>query len=165
MTPGHVQVFAIEPTPKPRQTRADRWIKRPPVLRYRAFADEVRLRHLELPTRYYHVVFVMTMPSSWPEKKKRLHEGCPHTDTPDKDNLEKALLDAVYGRDEHVWDGRVSKVWGRMGLIIVSASSLDLNPPIYLDPIYAAAASSRAQSWRSEVPWASTRRSGFRSAS
>ena len=37
-------IYDITPCPKPRQTQSDKWKKRPPVLRYRAFADEVRLK-------------------------------------------------------------------------------------------------------------------------
>jgi len=34
--------YKITPVPKPRQTRSDKWKQRPCVMRYRAFADEVR---------------------------------------------------------------------------------------------------------------------------
>lgn len=44
----------------------------------------------------------------------------PHMQKPDKDNLEKALLDCVFEEDSHVWDGRVSKLWGWTGAIIIT---------------------------------------------
>ena len=44
-------VYPITPVPKPRMTRRDRWAKRPCVLRYWAFKDEVRLRRVSLPDR------------------------------------------------------------------------------------------------------------------
>ena len=94
------------------------------MAQYRAFCDEVRLRRLTLPDSGYHVTFVIPMPRSWPKKKKALMDGQPHQQVPDKDNLEKALLDAIFGRDEHVWDGRVTKVWGVEGQIIVKEESL-----------------------------------------
>src|SRR5690606_13682513 len=59
------QEFAITATPKPRMTQADRWLKRPPVLRYRAFCDEIRLKGAKLPSRY-RATFVLPMPPSWP---------------------------------------------------------------------------------------------------
>ncbi|HHE6457291.1 TPA: RusA family crossover junction endodeoxyribonuclease, partial [Proteus mirabilis] len=34
-----MKVFNIEPVPKPRMTQADKWKKRPPVLKYFAFKD------------------------------------------------------------------------------------------------------------------------------
>ncbi|MBG3071584.1 RusA family crossover junction endodeoxyribonuclease, partial [Proteus mirabilis] len=45
--------------------------------------------------------------------------GKPHQQKPDKDNLEKALLDAIFDDDSRVWDGRVTKVWGKRGQIII----------------------------------------------
>lgn len=59
------------------------------------------------------------MPKSWTLKKKRKTVGQPHKQKPDKDNLEKALLDAVYDEDCCVWDGRVTKLWGWTGMIII----------------------------------------------
>lgn len=46
-------------------------------------------------------------------------DGKPHQQKPDKDNLEKALLDAIFDDDSRIWDGRVSKVWGATGMIRV----------------------------------------------
>lgn len=111
--------YDIVPIPKPRMTRRDTWAKRPAVLRYRAFKDEVRLKGLTLPEFGYHVTFVIPMPKSWSKKKRAEMNGKPHQQTPDKDNLEKALLDALHTDDSHVWDGRVTKVWGEVGQIIV----------------------------------------------
>ncbi|VFS14514.1 Holliday junction resolvase [Yokenella regensburgei] len=112
-------VYSITPLGKPRQTRADKWKKRPGVLRYRAFCDEVRLHKITLPASGYHVIFVLPMPQSWSKKKRAEYDGKPHQSKPDKDNLEKALLDAIFGEDSHIWDGRVSKVWGQTGQIII----------------------------------------------
>lgn len=76
---------------------------------------------MHLPECGYHIVFVMPMPPSWSAKEKARMDGAPHQQTPDKDNLEKALLDAVFGQDKHVWDGRVSKLWGYEGAIRIGA--------------------------------------------
>ncbi|MCK4901406.1 MAG: RusA family crossover junction endodeoxyribonuclease [Anaerolineales bacterium] len=111
--------YSITPIPKPRMTRSDKWKKRPDVLRYRAFADEVRLKGVELPESGYHVTFVLPMPPSWSKKKRLAMSGQPHQQKPDKDNLEKALLDALFQDDSHIWDGRVTKIWGEQGEIIV----------------------------------------------
>jgi Holliday junction resolvase RusA-like endonuclease len=126
--------FLITPVPKPRQTQADKWKKRPAVMRYRAFADELRLkvrvRDVPLP---YHVVFVLPMPGSWSAKKKRLMNLQPHIVKPDKDNLEKAFLDALFPDDSHVWDGRASKLWGQKGEIWVRSIPSDWGQPRDLD--------------------------------
>lgn len=111
--------FPITPLGKPRQTRAGKWKKRPEVMRYRAFCDEVRLRGVNLPESGYHVIFVLPMPTSWSQKKRDLMRGQPHQQKPDKDNLEKALLDALFEDDCCIWDGRVSKIWGDAGQIII----------------------------------------------
>lgn len=113
------KVFNITPLGKPRMTRADKWKKRPEVLRYRAFCDEVRLNNVSLPESGYHVIFVLPMPPSWSKKKRSLMDGKPHQQKPDKDNLEKALLDAIFGEDSHIWDGRVTKIWGETGQMII----------------------------------------------
>lgn len=113
------KVYNITPLGKPRMTRADKWKKRPEVLRYRAFCDEVRLNKVTLAESGYHVIFVLPMPPSWSKKKRALMDGKPHQQKPDKDNLEKALLDALFGEDSHIWDGRVTKIWGETGKMII----------------------------------------------
>lgn len=111
--------YPIIPCPKPRMTRSDKWNRRAPVLRYRAFCDEVRLYKVQLPAAGAHVVFVIPMPSSWSAKKRQAMNGKPHQQKPDKDNLEKALLDALFDDDSHIWDSRVSKIWGEEGAIVI----------------------------------------------
>ena len=111
-------VYDIKPNTKPRMTRSDKWKQRPCVMQYRAFKDEVRLKKVYLPEAY-HIIFVIPMPKSWSKKKHLEMLYKPHKQTPDKDNLEKALLDALYCDDSHVWDGRVTKIWGYDGQIIV----------------------------------------------
>ena len=113
-----MKIYNIAPNTKPRMTQRDRWKKRPCVLKYHAFKDEVRLKGVELPDSY-HVIFVVPMPKSWSKKKQAEMDRQPHRQTPDKDNLEKALLDAIYSDDSHMWDGRVTKIWGTAGHIIV----------------------------------------------
>ena len=117
-----ISVFAIPPTAAPRQSRRDRWAPSKAVLEYRAFRDEVALKIKELPDDFFHAVFLIEMPKSWPERKKKQMSGEPHTTTPDKDNLEKALIDAVYrGRsDAHVWNTASTKLWAYHGAILIA---------------------------------------------
>ena len=114
-------IYDITPVPKPRMTRRDKWKKRACVVRYYAFKDAVRQAGITLPDNGYHVTFILPMPVSWGSKKHALMNGKPHQTKPDKDNLEKALLDALFGRDEHVWDGRVTKLWGCSGQIRIES--------------------------------------------
>lgn len=51
--------------------------------------------------------------------------GQPMTHTPDKDNLEKAVLDALFDEDSAIWDGRATKYWGYDGMILVR----EIEPP------------------------------------
>lgn len=114
-----MQIYQITPMGKPRMTRADKWKKRPEVMRYRAFCDEVRLRHVALPESGAHVTFVLPMPASWSKKKRQQNNGQPHRAKPDCDNMLKALMDALYDDDAHIWDCHITKVWGEAGQIII----------------------------------------------
>ena len=109
----------ITPVPKPRQTRADKWQKRPSVLRYRAFADELRyLLRRDFDFNGCGITFIMPMPKSWSKTRKQHTAGLPHTQTPDLDNLLKALLDAHMGDDSSVHKlSYVEKIWGPDGSI------------------------------------------------
>lgn len=118
-------IYDIDPVPKPRQTRSSKWKTSDREARYYDFKDDIIRTHTTLPEKGYHVLFVLKMPKSWSDKKKNRMRHKPHKQTPDKDNLEKALLDAIFhknskeGNDSHIWDGRVSKVWGDNGKIII----------------------------------------------
>ncbi|MDU1091911.1 MAG: RusA family crossover junction endodeoxyribonuclease [Leclercia adecarboxylata] len=114
-----MKTYNITPMGKPRMTRADKWKKRPEVLRYRAFCDHVRLLGVELPEAGAHVTFVLPMPKSWSNKKHQQFNGQAHQDKPDFDNMLKALMDAIYADDAHIWDARVTKLWGEEGQIII----------------------------------------------
>ena len=113
-------IYNITPVPKPRMTQRDRWSKREPVLNYLAFKDECKLKGVTIPECNYHVIFVIPMPKSWSNKKRGEMKGKPHQQRPDKDNLEKGLLDAVLKEDCRVWDGRATKIWGETGQIIIN---------------------------------------------
>jgi Holliday junction resolvase RusA-like endonuclease len=115
----NLTVYNITPVSKPRMTRSDKWKKRTCVEKYRSFKDEVRLKQVTLPESGYHVIFVLPMPKSWSKKKKSEMYMQPHRQRPDKDNLEKALLDALFQEDSHIWDGRVTKIWGETGAIMI----------------------------------------------
>lgn len=111
--------YDVIPVSKPRMTQRDRWAKRPAVLRYFDYCDQVRELGIELPNDGYHVIFLIPMAKSWSKKKRAEMNGTPHTLRPDKDNLEKALMDAVLSEDCAIWDGRVTKLWFETGHVIV----------------------------------------------
>lgn len=103
----------IHPMGAVRQNRSDLWKKRPRVLRYRAYRDELRAKmgDFVLPDGGVWLVFRLPMPPSWSMKKVAMMDGTPHRSKPDKDNLEKAFYDALFDDDSHLWDGRVTKLW------------------------------------------------------
>ena len=121
MTP--VARLNIPPCPKPRMTKADRWRKRPSVLKFFAFRDAVRqykeskvvlqspyhAHHLEFES--FEIVFHVPMPKSWSKKKKGYMNGSAHQQRPDLDNYLKAWKDSVYEEDAIVWRVKASKLW------------------------------------------------------
>ena len=109
----------ITPVPKPRQTRADKWKQRPSVLRYRAFADELRLKlPRDVNLNWSSIHFNLPMPKSWSKKKKAEMDCTPHTQKPDIDNLLKALLDAHYADDSGIHAlTMIRKSWSKTGYI------------------------------------------------
>ncbi len=112
-------IYPIDPMPKPRMTRADKWKQRPAVMKYRAYKDEIRLRGVSVPEASAHITFVIPMPASWSKKKRQSMNGMPHRQRPDIDNLHKGLLDALFTEDCQVWDHWITKVWGEQGAIII----------------------------------------------
>lgn len=113
-----IQVVDVLVVGKPRMTQRDRWQKRPAVLRYRAFCDELRLRRVRVPNRY-GAICILPMPPSWSEKTKAAMNGLPHLQKPDKDNIEKAIADALKANDQTIWDGAACKYWGYAPRLII----------------------------------------------
>lgn len=104
--------------PKPRMVKSDSWKRRDCVLRYWDYKE--RLLKVwgdrELP-HTFHVIFIMPMPKSWSKKEKLLMDGKPHQTKPDGDNMLKGLQDVLLKEDSHLWDVRVTKLWGVVGSI------------------------------------------------
>jgi Holliday junction resolvase RusA-like endonuclease len=110
-----------EPVGKPRMTQRDKWLKgsliRPAVRAYRNWAEGARLEALRAGalsiTRpcALELDAYFGMPASWTEKRKASGWGAPHRSTPDVDNIAKALMDALYDRDELIYKLRAAKFW------------------------------------------------------
>lgn len=114
--------FDIDPTVKPRETRKDRWNPRPSVQKFRAFRDHMRLLSntkgldgINYPKAGTWLIFLVPMPKSWNDRKKRDHNLTGKASTPDVDNLCKGFLDALFYKqpidDRTVWDTRITKLW------------------------------------------------------
>lgn len=115
-----IKSYPISPVAAPRQCRSDRWAPSPQVLRYRAFKDEVRLHQVSI-TAQCAVSFYIPMPPSWSDKKRAEYLGKPHQQKPDIDNLLKALFDAVFEDDAHIWSVDAEKRWGLVGSIVIGS--------------------------------------------
>lgn len=119
------KIYDIAPISAPRMTQSDKWKKprRSCVQQYFNFRDTVN----RLGVNFQNgdsVIFVLPMPDSWTAKKKATHDGKPHQQKPDVDNLLKALLDSIYGDDCHIWHiGDLKKQWGYAGCICVHTDS------------------------------------------
>ena len=126
-----LKLYDVTPTPAPRQSQRDAWKPSGPVLRYRAFRDEVTLKIHTLPEDYFHAIFLIPMPQSWTKKRKRACNGMKHPQKPDKDNLEKALVDAIYrhGDDSHIWNSSATKLWAWTGGILISDNYIKIDDP------------------------------------
>lgn len=106
----------MEPIGKPRQTRRDVWQLRPVVARYRAFADQLRLEAQKQLIEWESVgtlcvTAYFSVPPSWPKSKKADMANQPHRQTPDADNVIKAVMDALFPRDEGIHCISLMKRW------------------------------------------------------
>jgi len=116
----------ITPHTKPRMTRADKWKKRPCVVQYREFKDQLReqcsrVGLTELKPQLHTLIFCMPMPSSWSNKKKKEMLGKPHQQSPDLDNLCKGFWDAMLTQDNYIYSikGELGKYWAEKGMILL----------------------------------------------
>lgn len=122
---------------KPRQTRRDKHSPSKAVQRYRNWADEVRLRKVpEAMGSCNRVTFMVPMPRTWTPVRKQRAAYTPHTQTPDLDNMVKALLDACMpDGDQTVWSVWATKLWSWEPLIIVEAFPDNCRPLVRADLI------------------------------
>ena len=123
-----MQTYNIVPVSAPRMTRSDKWKKRPCVMRYFAFRDQVKEAKIQLQSPC-KITFYIPMPDSWSGRKRADFNGKPHMNKPDIDNLTKALLDSVFDDDAHMWSISVEKFWSEKGAITVEKFPQDVYLP------------------------------------
>lgn len=111
-------IYNVIPMGAVRMNKADAWKKRPVVLRYFRFKDDLRASGLNTIPEGGKIIFRLPMPASWSGKRKREADGKPHTQKPDLDNMLKAVLDTIYEEDCHIWNiGGLEKYWAYEGSI------------------------------------------------
>lgn len=107
--------FLVDPMGKPRMTQSDKWKKRKVVQKYWVYKDMLvqtaKGINFIMPECNYWIFCYISMARSWSKKKKKEFADCPHKLKPDKDNIEKGILDALCKEDSHIWDGRITKIW------------------------------------------------------
>lgn len=120
---GRVIRFTIPGPPmgKPRMTRSDRWKQRDCVLRYRAWADLARMcaKSAGCPIDALAVARLEIVAYFAPPSDKQARIGKPHRQTPDIDNVAKAFSDAVFKRDEGLYDVAAKKYWAQVSRLEV----------------------------------------------
>ena len=112
----------VTPMPAPRQNRSDRWKKRPVVLRYRAYSDELRKAWLAADFvlgEAIYMEFHFPMAKSWSKKKKEKMLGAKMQQKPDADNVVKGIQDSLLPEDCRVWHIEAKKFWAETGFIIL----------------------------------------------
>jgi Holliday junction resolvase RusA-like endonuclease len=97
-------------------TRQDKWKNppRPAVARYWAFKDEVNRQEkgvIPKDTNNLSWIAYIPIPKSWTKAKKIAMAGVLHRQTPDRDNIDKAILDALFKEDSGVATGTLTKRW------------------------------------------------------
>jgi len=116
-------VFQVPPQTAPRMTRRDRWKKRPCVVRYFEYRDQLRAKAIEygitLPNNFT-VTFYMAMPKSWSKKKKAANVGKPCQSKPDLDNVLKGFMDALRTNDASVYAVSASKFWSEQPGVVLA---------------------------------------------
>ncbi len=104
----------VTPIGKPRMTQRDRWAKRKCVLKYFDFKDKIKEETKDkLPEEIDNLSWIafFPMPKSWSKKKKLEYAGKPHRQRPDRDNIDKAILDALFEEDSVIYRGTIEKRW------------------------------------------------------
>lgn len=120
-------VVAGPPMGKPRMTQRDKWKQRDCVRRYRAWADHFRACIAEQVGQLPDVETVdsvswtayFTPPKSWSEKRKLESIGQQHRVKPDRDNIDKAVLDIMFKKDQAIATGTIKKRWGTKPMIMI----------------------------------------------
>lgn len=113
----------VNPMGAVRQTKRDKWKKRPVVERYHQFRDDLRYacksNNFELGDTF-EIIFYIPMPKSWSKKKMIKMYNTPHNQKPDIDNLVKAVMDTLMTDDKQVWKIKAEKRWSDSGSIMIN---------------------------------------------
>lgn len=107
------------PCAKPRMTQRDKWDNRKCVVKYRAWADLARVSVAEQLVEMPEAESILSLswvahiqiPKSWSKKDKAAAVGQLHRSKPDRDNIDKAVLDSLFKADQAIASGHIEKRW------------------------------------------------------
>lgn len=117
---GTVRLTVPGPPPgKPRMTRQDRWKKRPATDRYWAWANAIKEavgnsipEAASVALLNWTAYFEPPTSKSWPKKRRIAAIGTLHRAKPDRDNIDKAVLDCLWpDGDSAIAAGTIRKFW------------------------------------------------------
>lgn len=119
--PQLTKTFDAEPMGKPRMTQRDKWKPSLAAKRYHRFKDQILeavledqdLRAFLKNCDVFRVDWTafLPIPRSLSATMKIARAGNLHRQKPDKDNIEKALLDALFHEDSGIAQGTGEKRW------------------------------------------------------
>jgi Holliday junction resolvase RusA-like endonuclease len=121
----------IKPIGAPRQTRADRWKKRKCVTEYHIYRDGLNAAFAKAGVSLadlgscHRMDWYAEIPLKKSYSKVKCEKLCNrvHTEKPDKDNIEKGIMDSLYRDapdgidDKEVACGWTQKTWCRAGSV------------------------------------------------
>lgn len=114
---GTIRLVIPGPAPgKPRMTRRDKWAQRECVMRYRDWCDRVRqIANGDIPAAEsvaeLNWAAFFAPPKSWSKKRRVAAIGTLYREKPDRDNIDKAILDCLFQQDKAIAVGRIEKRW------------------------------------------------------
>lgn len=106
---------------KPRMTQRDKWMKRPSVMKARSQSDLIRAA-FNTETKYYQATCV-----SWVAvfQTTKFSAGAVHRAKPDRDNIDKLILDALFSNDEGVGGlSGTQKMWADEDVLLIAIEGL-----------------------------------------
>jgi len=134
----HEYFIEIKPNTKPRMTKSDKWKNDPnhedprrrqrkPVTQYFCYKNKLiklcgELGIENIPASIYTLKFYFRMPESWSNKKKERMMGQLHQQTPDIDNIMKALFDSLQVQDNYIAEvtNGLGKYWSdKDGILLI----------------------------------------------
>jgi len=100
-------------------TRQDKWKQRDCVVKYRALKDAIRAAAIEAGFKNVDANSVISLSwvayfapaKDWSKKRRKEAIGNLHRHKPDRDNIDKAILDALFTDDSGIASGTIEKRW------------------------------------------------------